>query len=344
MRSEEPARERSIEDQITMLVRYIGVVYNVVLNRDPDAAEIQRHGNEMLRGLSAIEFFNNIAFSEERRSLPNLYVVPGHFYSPIVNPAELHHYLRALANIGPEIAGVSIDRDAMIALWERLLPFLTTCPFSDAPAPGYRYGYDNQAFGYGDAVVLQAMLRHRRPKRLIEIGSGHSSACTLDTVDQFMDGACEVTLIEPHPKRVRALLGDRAGGVRIIESAVQRVPEAVFAELEAGDVLFIDSTHVLRTGSDVFYELFEILPRIASGVAVHFHDMFWPFEYPSNWILEDNRSWNELYAVRAFLTNNDLWKIIFFSDYLTKIEHERVERDLPRFAQSSGSSLWLERS
>lgn len=326
-----------------MLVRYIGVVYNIVLNRDPDATEIQRHGNDLLRGLSPIEFFNSVAFSEERLSQPGLYVVPGHFYSPIVNPVEVHHHLRALRSVGAEVPGVVIDRDAMIATWENLLPFLTTCPFSDAAAPGYHYGHDNQAFGYGDAVVLQAVIRQRRPKRLIEIGSGHSSAATVDTIDRFLDGACELTFIEPRPKRLRALLGRRAAGVRIIESAVQRVPQDVFAELEAGDVLFIDSTHVLRTGSDVCYELFEILPRIASGVAVHFHDVFWPFEYPSNWILEDNRSWNELYALRAFLTDNDRWQVVFFSDYFTKIEHERVERDLPPFAATSGSSLWLQR-
>lgn len=339
----EPAPDRLVQERNAKLVRFIGVVYNVVLHRDPETAEIQRHGNELVRGLPPIDFLNNIVFSEERRGQPNLYVVPGHFYSPIVNPAELHHYLRGLPSAAAGVPGVEIDRDAMIATWESLLPFLSTSPFSDAAAPGQHYGYENPAFGYGDGVVLQAMIRHRRPKRLIEVGSGHSSACTVDTVDRFLDGACELTFIEPHPKHLRAALGERAAGLRIIESPVQRVSRDVFAELESGDVLFIDSTHVLRTGSDVCFELFEVLPRLASGVAVHFHDVFWPFEYPRSWILDDNRSWNELYALRAFLTDNERWRITFFSDYFAKIERERVERDLPRFAATSGASLWLER-
>lgn len=150
-------------------------------------------------------------------------------------------------------------------------------------------------------------------------------------------------MIEPQAERVRSLLGERAGDMRIINAPVQRVPVDVFEQLEAGDLLFIDSTHILRTGSDVCYELFEIFPRLASGVTVHLHDIFWPFEYPDAWILDDNRSWNEAYAVRAFLTDNDCWEILFFNDYFMKFERERIERHLPRFSQGSGGALWLQR-
>jgi hypothetical protein len=78
-------------------------------------------------------------------------------------------------------------------------------------------------------------------------------------------------------------------------------------------------------------------------VAVHIHDMFWPFEYPRNWILDDNRSWNEIYGVRAFLTHNDQWRVSFFNDFFAKCERGRIERSLPRFAENSGGALWLER-
>jgi hypothetical protein len=332
-----------MKEQANRLVRHIGLVYNVVLNRDPVPEEIQRHGDEIMRGQTLMDFLSSVLLSEERRDQAKTYVVPGHFYSPIANPAELHHHLRAVANAGPELSGVAIDRAGMIATWENLLPFLTTCAFTDTPAGGFRYYFDNPAYGYGDALVLQAMLRYRRPKRLIEIGSGYSSLCSVDTLDLFQRGECELTLIEPHPQRVRSLLGDRARDVQIIEAPVQRVPPSLFEQLEAGDILFIDSTHVLRTGSDVCYELFEILPRVASGVAVHLHDIFWPFEYPNPWILEDNRSWNEAYAVRAFLTGNDRWEILFFNDYFMKFESERIQRHLPRFVESPGGSLWLQR-
>ena len=97
---------------------------------------------------------------------------------------------------------------------------------------------------------------------------------------------------------------------------------SVFDELNEGDILFIDSTHVLRTGSDVCFELFEVLPRLAPGVLVHFHDIFWPFEYPRAWVVDENRSWNELYAIRAFLMNNSDWHIIFFNHYFAKTGRE----------------------
>jgi len=118
----------------------------------------------------------------------------------------------------------------------------------------------------------------------------------------------------------------------------------IYDELEAGDILFIDSTHVLRTGSDVVFELFEILPRLAKGVIVHFHDMFWPFEYPRSWAVEENRSWNELYAVRAFLINNDAWRVLFFNDYMRLFERDLIQRTYPNFLKNSGGALWLEKT
>lgn len=332
-----------IREQNNRIALHIGAVYNVLLYRDPLPEEILRHGNDLMRGQTLIDFFTSVLLSQERLDQPKMYVAPGHFYSPIVNPVEIYHHLRAVANAGPQISGIAVDRERMIETWEKLLPFLTTCSFADKAEGGFHYGFDNPAYGYGDGLVLQAMLRYLRPKRLIEIGSGYSSVCTIDTIDLFLNGACDVTFIEPYPGRMRTLLGDRARDVRVIAAPVQRVPLDVFEQLEAGDVLFIDSTHVLRAGGDVCFELFEIFPRLASGVAVHLHDIFWPFEYPDSWLLDDNRSWNEAYAVRAFLTDNERWEILFFNDYFMKFERERIVRHLPRFAASSGGALWLQR-
>ena len=113
--------------------------------------------------------------------------------------------------------------------------------------------------------------------------------------------------------------------------------------LEKATYCSVDSTHVLRTGSDVCFELFEILPRLAPGALVHFHDMFWPFEYPRSWAVDENRSWNELYAVRAFLTNNEQWEVVFFNDYFAKLETKRIEDTYPNFLRNSGGALWLRR-
>ncbi|MEQ1935159.1 MAG: class I SAM-dependent methyltransferase, partial [Fimbriimonadaceae bacterium] len=147
----------------------------------------------------------------------------------------------------------------------------------------------------------------------------------------------------PYPALLLSLIGGAADRVRIFDEPVQQVPLTIFGELQAGDILFIDSTHVLRTGSDVCFELFEILPRLAPGVVVHFHDMFWPFEYPRFWAVDENRSWNELYAVRAFLSYNSKWRIMLFNDYLAKLERPMIEATYPKFLRNSGGALWLRR-
>jgi hypothetical protein len=97
----------------------------------------------------------------------------------------------------------------------------------------------------------------------------------------------------------------------------------------------------MKTASDVCYELFDILPHLAEGVLIHFHDMFWPFEYPASWVLDENRSWNELYGLRAFLMYNQEFEIIFFNDYFLRFEHDMIQEAYPTFLKNPGGSLWL---
>jgi predicted O-methyltransferase YrrM len=257
--------------------------------------------------------------------------------------AERHLISKSVQSIPAGLGGISLDRSELVSMWKRLLPFLTTAPFAESKRPGFRYQFDNPSYSWADGSVLHAMLRLHRPRRFIEVGSGWSSACTLDTVEHYLNGACEMTFIDPYPQLLREVIGEAARKVRIIEAPVQQVPVATFEALQSGDMLFIDSTHVLRTGSDVCCELFEILPRLASGVFVHFHDMFWPFEYPYQWIVEENRSWNELYAMRAFLSHNEAWRIVFFNDYLAKLEHDLIAATYPPFLRNTGGALWLQR-
>ena len=240
--------------------------------------------------------------------------------------------------------GIRIDRKQTIERWSSLLPFLNNIPFSQFKAPGFRYAFENPSYSWGDGSILYAMLRSHQPRRLIEVGSGWSSACALDTAERYFKNDCEFTFVDPYPQLLSSLIGKITTNVRIIEMPIQQVPVATFEALEAGDILFINSTHVLRTGSDVCFELFEVLPRLASGVLVHFHDMFWPFEYPRLWAVSENRSWNELYAVRAFLTNNDDWRVIFFNDYFAKTERNLIAASYPDFLKNSGGALWLQRT
>jgi hypothetical protein len=186
------------------------------------------------------------------------------------------------------------------------------------------------------------MLGHLHPQRLIEVGSGASSAVALDTFDQFFRERPQCIFIDPYPASLHSFLTEHdAETVEIIATGVQDVPPRKFEDLQQNDVLFIDSTHVVKTGSDVLYVLFEILPRLQSGVVVHFHDVFYPFEYPREWVLVRNYSWNEAYALRAFLMGNQDWDIIFFNDYFVRAERDLIKRDAPEVLQNPGGGLWL---
>jgi len=223
-----------------------------------------------------------------------------------------------------------------------MLPFFREIPFPDQPTPDFRYYFQNENYSYGDASVLYAILRMSRPKHLIEIGSGFSSACSLDTIDKFLDGQVEVTLIEPYPELLRSVLDETSlRRVDLIERHIQDVPLSVFGRLAEGDLLFVDSTHVLKTDSDVCRILFDILPALEPGVLVHFHDIFWPLEYPEQWVLEYNRSWNEAYALRAFLMFNSEFKIEFFNDFFRQLQHKLVADTYPKFLKNTGGALWL---
>jgi predicted O-methyltransferase YrrM len=332
-----------VQEKFARITRFVVALHHELLLREPELAEVVKYASMIFEGGSPMDVFDAVNTSDERRSQAKLFVVPGHYYSPIAEPRELGAYVREKSETGPELPGIALDRDALVATWQSLLPFIETCPFPERQADGFHFYFKNDFFGFGDAHLLHALIRQRMPKRYIEIGSGFSSACAVDTIDRFLPGACEVTFVEPHPERLHEALGERVAHARVFAVPVQSVGLDVFAELEAGDILFIDSSHVFRTGSDVCFELFEVLPRLASGVLVHVHDIGWPFEYPGPWIIDENRSWNEAYALRTFLTNNDAWNIVFFNDYFAKFEGERIARTFPEFKDNLGASLWLER-
>jgi len=299
--------------------------------------EALRERDEALRAKAAAEF----TLSEANAKL---FVPPGHFYSPIVDPAEADAHLTRLERrpTTTSLPDVKIDREAMVERWNAMLPFLTTNPFPEKRSDKFRYAFDNPSYSWGDASILHAMIRQHMPRRIVEIGCGWSSACILDTVERHCDST-RLTFIDPYPALLHTLVGNTKLDHEIIELPIQKVPGTAFETIGSGDILFIDSTHVLRTGSDVCFELFEILPRLAHGALVHIHDMFWPFEYPRDWVLQDKRSWNELYAIRAFLSNNDKWEVIFFNDYFANMERSLVQATYPDFLRNTGGALWLRR-
>ena len=165
----------------------------------------------------------------------------------------------------------------------------------------------------------------------------------LDTNDLFLRRNVQFKFVEPYPERLLSLLRKEDNErCEIIQDKVQNVPIATFQELEANDILFIDSSHVSKIGSDVNFLIFEVLPNLKPGVIIHFHDVLWPFEYRKEWIV-NKRAWNEAYILRAFLQYNSQFRILLFNSYLGYRFKKIFEDKMKIFLKDTGGSLWLEK-
>src|SRR5450756_1321944 len=173
----------------------------------------------------------------------------------------------------------------------------------------------------------------RRPPRSTQSRSSAASDVykrqMLDTVERFQDDGVRLTFIEPYPGRLRSLLrAEDAKSCTIVEKTVQNADLNLFTALEAGDILFIDSSHVSKAGSDVNYLLFEIFPRLKPGVWIHIHDIFSGFEYPDAW-LKEGRAWNEDYIIRAFLQFNDSFEIMLHGAHCIDRHRSWFQENMP---------------
>jgi predicted O-methyltransferase YrrM len=265
---------------------------------------------------------------------------PGHFYSPLPSLAEIDDGFKHGA-FGPPFGGVDLNEAAQLARLQRFAGYYAEQPFPENPAAGRRFHLDNPSYGHHDALMLYGMLREARPQRIIEVGSGFSSAAMLDLNEVLLGGAVQFTFIDPDMTRLRSLLraGDN-GRVQLIEQRVQEVPLPTFAALGENDVLFIDSSHVSKFGSDVNRLMFDVLPILAPGVLIHIHDIAGNLEYPRDW-LEQGRAWNEQYVLRAFLMHNAAYRIELFSSWLQNTHYDWLREKMPMVARGGGGQMWL---
>jgi predicted O-methyltransferase YrrM len=296
------------------------------------------------------KFYSELSAIEEKLSGlagpkdNKLFFPPGHYYSPIPAPDYIARHETKIFGIAPrKILGIDLREDEQMKLLESLKPYYDELPFRSEKVSNLRYFFENPSYSYSDGIFLYCMIRHAKPKRIIEIGSGYSSCVTLDTNELYFDQNIDVTFIEPFPELLLGLLKeDDKKRTKLIQSDLQDVDIEVFSALEANDILFIDSTHVSKVYSDVNRIFFEILPRLAAGVFIHFHDIFFPFEYPKVWIRE-NRAWNELYLLRAFLQYNSAFRITLFNTYLETVYRDYFELNMPWCLKNPGGSIWIQK-
>jgi hypothetical protein len=280
-----------------------------------------------------------------RLAAAKTWVPLGHYHSPVPTTDEIHSkHDRIFDRSNPAVPGVDLNAAEQLRLLDVFAGFYPDLPWEDQPRPGLRYGYDSPCFTYFDAIATACMMRHLRPRRVIEVGCGHSSAVQLDTSELFLDNAVAFTFIDPHPEErlLDVLKPGDADRVQILPRRLQDIDPGLFAQLAANDILFIDSSHICRTDSDVNFALFEILPALPSGVVVHFHDVLYPFEYFPEWVYE-GRAWNEAYALRAFLQYNPAFRVTFWGHYLYLFHRDRVRQAMPPALKNHGGSIWIQK-
>ena len=280
-----------------------------------------------------------------------VHVTPNHFYEPI---PDLRHLPPRLWDSPEDPPGVDLNEDRQLALLadlaERYGKEYDEFPTSATPV-AWEYHLANDQFSKVDAELLYSMVRHWRPKRVIEIGSGYSTRVAAQAIrkngELDADYHCDLIAIEPFPSEI--LVRGFPGLTRLISTPVQDVPPALFETLEAGDILFIDSSHVAKIGSDVCFEFLRILPLVAPGVVVQVHDIFLPAEYPRHLIVDWHRFWNEQYLLQAFLAFNGDFEVLLGACMLHLRHPDRLAEAIPSYRRVGWPtglppcSFWLRR-
>lgn len=200
---------------------------------------------------------------------------------------------------------------------------------------GSAFRLQNDYYTTPDAEVLYAMVKLYRPRRIVEVGSGNSTHL-FRLAAQDLELGTHITSIDPHPRRDIGKYSDD-----VIRDRVETIQDmAPFQQLGPNDILFIDSSHEIKPGNDLLYLVFNILPRLSLGVLIHFHDIFLPYEYPREWLIQNRWNWTEQYLVQALLTENQTLDVVWPGYYLQRT-WPAFEKEFRHWRDSTARSLWL---
>jgi len=269
-----------------------------------------------------------------------VFPIRDHYYEPLFDP---RHLRRPLDEERP-LPGIDFNIPGQLDLLAR---FDYAAELDAIPRTGIEgsFYYDNPNFSAGDAEFLYSAIRHFKPRRILEIGSGFSTLMMLRAIDA--NRAAEpayrsrVVCVEPHEMPWL----DYTPGIEILRQPVETLDAHYVTELQANDILFIDSSHVVRPQGDVLRVYLELLPLLARGVLVHVHDIFTPRDYPARWVVEEVRLYNEQYILEAFLSGNSHVEVIGALNLLAHRYPDRLAEKFPIFGSRIGAcdpgSLWM---
>jgi len=268
-----------------------------------------------------------------------VFPIRDHYYEPFFNPKHLRRSLRE----DRILPGIDLNIQEQLSLLDR---FSYNNELEKIPVEktgGIEFYYKNDSFGFGDSEYLYNMVRFYKPGKIIEIGSGNSTLMAAGAIKQNKkekpDYFCEHICIEPYEA---AWLENQE--VKVLRKKVECVEKQIFSELKANDILFIDSSHMIRPQGDVLFEYLEILPVLNKGVLVHVHDIFTPKDYLDEWVLDEMKLWNEQYFLEAFLSLNNDYKIVGALNYLKHNYFKELTEKCPVLASNPTEepcSFWM---
>lgn len=261
-----------------------------------------------------------------------LFPILDDYYQPMINPKK--HLTKSLRD-DRALPGIDFNVEEQLSLLaqfhynEKILKFPQNQQRED------EYFFNNNMYTCGDSEYLYNIIKHFKPKIFIEIGSGFSTLMASNAITdnklEDPDYKCKHICIEPYERSWIEKLD-----IELIKEKVEEVDPSIFQKLEANDILFIDSSHIIRPQGDVLCEYLDILPTLKSGVIVHIHDIFSPKDYPDSWVYEEHLLWNEQYLLEAFLAFNSEFRIIGALNYLAHNHKEAFAAKCPLFAAQKG--------
>jgi hypothetical protein len=267
-----------------------------------------------------------------------IHITPVHFYHPIPDtrdlPAELWKRRSDLPGIEMnDSLQLEFLRDRFPQFRQEYDQFPITAGNPDD------FSLINGRFDGVDALAAYCMVRYFKPHTVIEVGSGYSSLIMAQAAVKNRNSS--LICIEPHPLE---FLRKGVPGLRtLVQKRVEELNGDFFSQLNADDILFLDSSHTVKIGGDVNYLFLEVLPRLKPGVIVHVHDIFFPFDYPRTWVLDECRFWSEQYLLQAFLAFNSDFEILLCNSYLATCHLEELKAAFPRSPSWGGGSFWMRR-
>lgn len=266
-----------------------------------------------------------------------------HYYQPLINPKK--HIKKSLRE-DRKLPGIDFNIREQLVLLSKFKYNEELLKFPIGKVKDVEFHYDNKSYKSGDAEYLYNMIRHFKPNKIIEIGSGHSTLMAQNAIIQNklenFSYKCNHTCIEPYEIPWLKKLD-----IELVREKVENIDKSFFQKLEANDILFIDSSHIIRAQGDVLFEYLELLPILKSGVLIHIHDIFSPKDYLDDWVYNLHLLWNEQYLLEAFLTFNSEFRIIGALNYLTHNYRIELEEKCPVFAKQEGrepGAFWIIRN